>query len=692
MSEKITARHLARRAMLYIRQSTPQQLLHNEESRRLQYAMADRLRHLGWRDVELVDEDLGKSAAGTVERTGFQRLVSEVSLGKVGAVGARELSRLARNSLDWQRLMEVCRYVDTLLVDHDAVYDVRHANDRLLLGLKGNLNEYELDLLRLRAFEARLEKARRGDYYARVAVGYCKTAVGGLEKHPDARVQHAIRLVFEKMLELGSARQVLLWMREHGLAVPVNGTDRGEIVWKAVSYGWIHMVLTNPVYAGAYVYGRTVTVATLTEQGARQRRVVARPAGDAAVILLPDRHEGYIDPATFDRIQTLMTRNSQSRWRPGPGAARVGQALLAGLLRCRRCGARLVVNYGGTAVRVHRYECSRANTSRGEARCINFSGLDVDARIEELALEVVQPGALEAADQLARQHAAEQDQLLEALQLELQAARYAAERAQRQYDAVEPENRLVVDELERRWNAALARVQAIEGRLEQARPEAERPPVDTARLASLAADVARVWHDPATDVRLKKRMLRTLIEEIVADVNERDVLLVVHWKGGIHTEVTVRRRRRGENRGQTSADVTDAVRVLARVASDDHIARALNASGITTARGNPWTRELVRSFRSSHQIPVYARAGDEAWVTLVRAAQLVGVAELTLKRAIERGVVGALRPVPRGPWVLSKAALLRPQVLQRITKKPRPRSEEPAAPNSKQLTLVIPRL
>ena len=692
MSEKITARHLARRAMLYIRQSTPQQLLHNEESRRLQYAMADRLRRLGWRDVELVDEDLGKSAAGTVERTGFQRLVSEVSLGKVGAVGARELSRLARNSLDWQRLMEVCRYVDTLLVDHDAVYDVRHANDRLLLGLKGNLNEYELDLLRLRAFEARLEKARRGDYYARVAVGYCKTAVGGLEKHPDARVQHAIRLVFEKMLELGSARQLLLWMREHGLAVPVNGTDRGEIVWKAVSYGWIHMVLTNPVYAGAYVYGRTVTVATLTEQGARQRRVVARPAGDAAVILLPDRHEGYIDPATFDRIQTLMTRNSQSRWRPGPGAARVGQALLAGLLRCRRCGARLVVNYGGTAVRVHRYECSRANASRGEARCINFSGLDVDARLEELALEVVQPGALEAADQLARQHAAEQDQLLGTLQLELQAARYAAERAQRQYDAVEPENRLVVDELERRWNAALARVQAIEGRLEQARPEAERPPVDTARLASLAADVARVWHGPATDVRLKKRILRTLIEEIVADVNERDVLLVVHWQGGIHTEVTVRRRRRGENRRQTSADVTEAVRVLARVSADEHIARALNASGITTARGNPWTRELVRSFRSSHQIPVYARAGDEAWVTLVRAAQLVGVAELTLKRAIERGVVAALRPVARGPWVLSKAALLRPQVLQRITKKPRPQSGAPAAPNSKQLTLVIPRL
>ena len=480
MSEKITARHLARPAMLYIRQSTAHQLVHNEESRRLQYAMADRLRSLGWREVQIVDDDLGKSAAGMVDRPGFQRLVSQVSLGKIGAVGARELSRLARNNVDWQRLMEVCRYVDTLLVDHDAVYDVRHANDRLLLGLKGNLNEYELDLLRVRACEARLEKARRGEYYARVAVGYRKAPEGALEKHPDARVQHTIRLVFEKVLEFGSARQVLLWMRAHGLEVPVNRTDRGDLVWKGVSYAWLHMVLTNPIYAGAYAYRRTMAVATLRADGTRQRRVIPRPAGDA-VVLLPDHHEGYIDRATFDRIQTLMSRNSQSRWRPGPGAPRVGPALLAGLLRCRRCGARLVVNYSGTAVRVHRYECSRAHASRGEARCINFSGLDVDARLAELALEVVQPGALEAAQQLVREEGARQDALREALELELQAARYTAERAQRQYDAVEPENRLVAEELERRWNAALDRVRETERRLEPAHPEPACPPLDPAR-------------------------------------------------------------------------------------------------------------------------------------------------------------------------------------------------------------------
>jgi hypothetical protein len=362
------------------------------------------------------------------------------------------------------------------------------------------------------------------------------------------------------------------------------------------------------------------------------------------------------------------------------------------VLRCRRCGGRLVVNYGGTRVRVHRYECSRANASRGEARCITFSGLDVDARIAELVLDVVHPGAVEVAQQLAQEQATQQDRVLEALGLERQAARYAAERAQRQFDAVEPENRLVADELERRWNAALARMHDVHGRLERARRDREQPPIAPHRLASLAADVPRVWHDPATDVRLKKRILRTLMEEIIADVDEHHVLLAVHWKGGMHTEVRVRRRRRGENRAQTPADVTEAVRMLARVSPDEQIARALNASGIKTARGNPWTRELVRSFRSAHQIPAHSGATEEAWVTLARAAHLVGVAELTLKRAIHRGVVAALRPVPRGPWIISTAALLRPHVLRRIRKRPRPETGDSAAPNTKQLTLVIPRL
>jgi DNA invertase Pin-like site-specific DNA recombinase len=689
MSDKIEPRHLARRAILYVRQSTLHQLQHNEESRRLQYAMAGRLRELGWRDVETIDEDLGKSAAGRVERSGFQRLVSEVSLGRIGAVGAREVSRLARNSADWQKLMEVCRYVDTLLVDHDAIYDIRKSNDRLLLGLKGNLNEYELDLLRLRALEARTEKARRGEYYAKVAVGYRKTQEGGIEKAPDARVQQALRLVFDKMLELGSVRQVLLWMREHRLKMPVNRNDRGDVLWKTPRYGWLHMVLTNPTYAGSYAYGRTAQVATMSEEGSLCRSVVRKQLKDVSV-LLHDRHDGYIDRGVFERIQTMITGNSQIRRRPGPGAARVGPALLAGLLRCRRCGEKLVVNYGGSAIRVHRYECARANVDRGEERCINFSGLDVDARVTELVLQVVQPAAIEASAKLARDGASQRDAGVEALHLELKAARYGADRAERQYDAAEPENRLVVDELERRWNVALERVREIEVRLDEMRAAAPDAPVDTARLASLGLDVARIWHAPTTDIRLKKRIVRTLIEEIVVDASEREITLAVHWKGGLHTELVVPRRRRGHNRAHTTPETVEAIRLLARVCEDEHIARALNASGIKTARGNLWTSTLVRSFRSGHRIAAHSSA-DETWITLSHAAKLAGVADLTMKRAIERGAIAALRPVARGPWILHKPDLMQPEVLARITKKPRPRAAEPAAPASGQLNLMIPR-
>lgn len=685
MSEKIESSHLARRAILYVRQSTLHQLQQNEESRRLQYAMSDRLRELGFCDIETIDEDLGKSASGSSERSGFQRLVSEVSLGKVGAVAARELSRLARNSMDWQKLMEVCRYVDTLLIDQDAIYDIRRTNDRLLLGLKGNLNEYELDLLRLRAHEAKVEKARRGEYYARIAVGYRKATDGGIEKHPDARVQHALRLTFDKMLELGSARQVLLWLRENRIEVPVNRAH-GEVVWKAATYAWIHMVLTNPIYAGSYAYGRTGQVATLNA-GAFRTSLRRKRLKDVAV-LLHDRHDGYIEREVFERIQTMISGNNQIHRRPGPGAARIGAALLAGLLRCRRCGNKLIVNYGGSTVRMHRYECSRANLDRGDARCINFSGLDIDARISELVLEVTKPAAIEASAKLARDDTARTDAVVEALLLELKAARYVAERAERQYDAVEPENRLVANELERRWNAALERAHAIEVRLEQARAATSNAPVDTARFSSLGADVADIWNAPATDIRLKKRIVRTLIEEIAVDTNESEISLAIYWKGGVHTEIVVGRRRRGQNRVQTSPDLVEAIRLLARICSDEHIARALSASGIQTARGNPWTSTLVRSFRSAHQIPV-CPAGDETWLTLAQAAKLSGVADLTLKRAIERGVVTALRPVLRGPWIIERAHLLRPEVLHCITKEPRHR--KPVAPKSTQLTLKIPR-
>lgn len=363
MSDKVKLHHLERKAVLYVRQSSSYQVTHNEESRRLQYAMRARLEQLGWRDVEVVDEDLGRSAAGTVLRADFERMVAEVCLGYVRAVAAREVSRFARNSREWQQLVEVCRLVDTLLVDQDVVYSPRQSNGRLLLGLKESLSEYELDLLRQRSVEARYEKARRGELVVAAPVGYLKTENQRLEKDPDQRVQQRIQLVFHKFLELGSVRQTLLWFLEEDLQVPARATD-GALVWKRPRYSSIQNLLTNPTYGGAYVFGRT-------EHGSRYeagqvRKVTRRRSRGQWLSLIPEHHESYIAWEQFEQIQQLIAANCFDQDRPG--AARQGAALLAGVLRCRRCGRKLVVSYtGGNAgvarrgERFLRYVCVRGH-------------------------------------------------------------------------------------------------------------------------------------------------------------------------------------------------------------------------------------------------------------------------------------------------------------------------------------------
>ena len=335
MSEKLTSRHLERKAILYIRQSSIHQVLHNEESKRLQYAMEDRLRTLGWNDIDVIDDDLGQTASGAANRGGFQRMVAEVCLGKVGAVAAREVSRFARNSRDWHQLVEMCSLVDAVLIDHEAIYDPRNSNDRLLLGLKGSLNEYELDLLRHRSLAARRAKAARGELIVTAPAGYIKTESHGFEKDPDRRVQRTTALVFEKFLELGSARQTLMWFVEHGFDLPVKHRDISgwTTVWKRPTYAVILRFLRNPVYAGSYVYGKT-HVHSSVRDGTLRKTVRRRPVGQYAV-LIHDRHEGYISRDKFKRVQEMISQNVPEG---GAGAAKQGIALLGGVLRCRRCG------------------------------------------------------------------------------------------------------------------------------------------------------------------------------------------------------------------------------------------------------------------------------------------------------------------------------------------------------------------
>ena len=690
MSDKIKPQHLQRKAMLYIRQSSLYQVNHNLESQKLQYAMEDRLRQLGWCEIEVVDDDLGRTAAGTVPRAGFERMVAEVCLGRVGAVAAREVSRFARNSREWQQLIEVCRVVDTLLIDQETVYTPRQSNDRLLLGLKGSLNEYELDLLRQRSVEARRAKAQRGELIVAAPVGFIKTEEPPLEKDPDRRVQQAIALVFEKCLELGSARQTLLWFLEQGLDLPTRNL-LGEISWKRPSYTTVYQMLTNPAYAGAYAYGKTELI--LRYENGGPRKSSHRKPRERWLALIQNAHEGYVSWEQFEQIQQAIASNARG-WEHS-GAVQNGPALLAGLLRCRRCGRKLTVGYSGNHHDVMRYACRRGFLDNGQARCIAFGGTSVDEAIAQEVLRVVQPAAVEAAVLASAKEARQQDEVLQALRRDLEAAHYSAGRAQKQYDASDPENRLVADELERRWNKALQRVREIERRIEQhihghgnftATPTREQ-------FEDLASELEAVWSCSETDVRLKKRILRTLLHEIVVDVDAQagEIILTLHWKGGVHTELRLPRRRRGQNSSQTSPEAVDAVRVLARICSDELIAGALNRAGLQTGRGNRWTKERVTALRSYHEIPCYSveRRKTEGWMTLTEAAISLGVSGRTLRLAVERREIEAEHPLADGPWVFNQRAL-ETDAAARLVERVRRNNRDPVIPSSLQNGLEFP--
>ena len=608
-SEKIRIDHLQRTALVYIRQSTLDQVRHHPESRRRQYDLAEHARGLGWTEVVVIDEDLGKSGATAGARAGFQRLVAEVSLGHAGAVFGLEVSRLARNNRDWYQLLDLCGLMATLIVDAEGIYDPRQLNDRLLLGLKGTISEAELGWIRQRAHEGLLAKARRGELILRLPVGYVQTRDGRVEKHPDQRVQHAVALVFAKFAELGSARQTLLWFRQEPVALPALApapAPGDHVIWRLPVYGTILKFLSNPFYAGAYAFGRTGGRTTIVDGVPRTTRGHRR-AREEWIALVRDHHEPYIPWELYERHQALIAHNSQRQGPMGTGAVRRGPSLVAGLLRCGHCGRRLHVTYSGPK-RGHgvRYACRGAAINHGTARCISFGGLRVDEAIEREVLRVLGPGAIEAALAASGAAAEEQAAVHRALELELREARYEADRAQRQYDAVEPEHRLVAETLERRWNAALERVRALEGRqATRAAEETRRAPPDRAALLALAEEFPRVWADPATDLRIKKRIVRLVVEEIVAKVvaiPQPQIELLIHWKGGRHTLLVIPRNRSGHHRRCTDRAVVAVVADLARTLPDGQIARVLNRLGYRTGAGNTWTQARVSSLRSHHQI------------------------------------------------------------------------------------------
>ena len=496
MSGKIGADHLARGAVVYVRQSTMSQVVGNTESKRRQYALADQARAAGFGSVTVIDEDLGRSGSGVAERPGFQRLVTAVCAGEVGAVFCIEASRLARNGRDWHHLVDLCALAATLVIDPDGVYDPRLVNDRLLLGLKGTMSEYELSLLRQRGIEARDGKARRGALRFTLPPGYCWSEDGRIEIDPDERVSGAIRMVFAKYRELGSARQLFLWARGAGVTLPVVRRNLAvcRITWRAPAYHTVVQVLHNPIYAGAYAFARRGNRIRVENGRAHKTSGHDRPMSEWGT-LIRDNQEGYISWAEFEENQRMFGENAHMQKRASRKAARGGRALLTGLVRCGRCGRMMRVFYGMRSGHAHRYQCRGDDAHVGSGLCVGIGGVRVDRAIVGRVLEAVAEPAVDAALLAADQAVRAADDVRRAVGRELEEARYEAALAERRYEHVDPAKRHVARELEARWNAALERVAALEARV--ARLDAElgaRPRVDREALLRLARDLPRVWN------------------------------------------------------------------------------------------------------------------------------------------------------------------------------------------------------
>jgi excisionase family DNA binding protein len=666
MSDKITARHLERAAFVYIRQSTLHQVRNNLESGRLQYALKDRAQTLGFKNVVVIDEDLGVSGTGSKERPGFSRLLGAVCNGQAGAVFALEASRLARNNRDWHHLIDLCVFTETLVVDAEGIYNPRVLNDRLLLGLKGTMSEFELGILHQRAQEAYRQKVLRGEVLTRVPIGYIRSGSTGIEMTPDREVQTAVRGVFAQFERLGTLRQVLLWYHHEKIPLPVQRCVNGveAVVWELPNYQRLLRLLKNPAYAGAFTHGKTRSRSQVVE-GRSRKSGGHRVAMDEWTVLLKDHHAAYISWEQYLENQRMLTANRTKSHAGHCGAPREGGALLAGLLRCARCGHKLHVGYRGKDGRSPRYYCLSGNKEQGKPSCLSFGGIRADQAVVEVVLEACQPLGIEASLQLLEGNRSEEAHKRRVLELTLERAKFEAARARRQYDAVDPENRLVAAELEARWNQALTQVNEAEARL-QAEGQSLAPLDEhqRQRLLALGADLRALWDAPDATPELKKRILRTVVNEIMVDVNHRagNIGMRIHWAGGVHTVLHLHKNASGRNGSATDLDVITLVRELAQGWPDAYIAAILNRLGHRTGPGNSWNETRVKNLRLYHKIPVFTKGTERPWLTMQEAANELNVGVGVVRTMITHGLLPAQQPAKGTPWLIQRDDLRKEEV------------------------------
>lgn len=670
-AETLPSSVVRRKAIVYVRQSTPNQVQENLESQRRQYNLVDVARRHGFREVDVIDDDLGRSASGAVARPGFDRLVAELCAGGVGAVLCLEASRLARNGRDWHHLLELCGLVQARVIDLDGVYNPCLPNDRLLLGMKGTISEFELGILRGRLVEAAQAKARRGELRIPVPVGFVWERDGGVRLDPDLRLQEVIRSVFQRFEELGSARQVLLDLRKDGVHFPrpSDGKHLVSFDWTPVRYRTVIALLKNPFYAGGYAYGKSEHRTEIVAGRARKSYGHAKPREEWRV-LLHEHHEGYITWEQYERNQAQLARNAFG-WGGGVKSGRGGRALLAGLMTCGRCGRRIQVVYTGKTADP-KYRCDRPNVSLALPRCMAFGAWRIDEAVGAALIRAVEPMALEAAQEADRMRRSQDAERRRIAALELEQARYEALLAERRYAACDPDNRLIAAQLERAWEAALRRVRACEEKVD-AQAEGSASPIDLEALGDLAGDLMRAWNAPTTTMRTRQRLVRAVIEDVVADLDEAtgEVVLVVHWKGGQHTELRTRKPKTGEHRRRASEEAHAVIRGMAARWSDEHIAASLNRMGLRSGQGNSWTAGRVEAFRGTHGIHAYRPAEkDGTWLTMSEAASELGVTHHVIRRLIREGLLPAEQVVPRAPFQILAADLRRETVRAALCRRP----------------------
>ena len=671
MTNKVTIEHLERGAIVYVRQSTMQQVRTHEEGRRRQYELVERARQIGFSSVEVIDDDLGRSGSGLQERPGFQRLVSLVCAVQTGAVFCLEASRLARNGRDWHHLLDLCALVGVLLFDPDGVYDPRLMNDRLLLGLKGTMSEYELGLLRQRSLQARNAKAGRGELRCGLPAGYVWVGNGKMDKDPDLRVAQGIELVFNKFDDLGSVRQTWLWFQTKELSLPVVSRHEEGITvrWKKPAYHNVLSILSNPMYAGAYVFGRTGQRTSVVDGRARRTNGHRKPL-EQWNVLIRDHHVGYIEWEKFLHNQAIISDNAHMKNRAARKSGRGGRALLSGMVRCARCGYMMRVFYGSSSGNAHRYICRSRDLIEADRPCIGVGGVRVDRAVALQLLEAVTPKAVAAAEEAANHIQQQIDDARLAVTKELEEAHYEARLAARRYEAVDPDKRLVAQELEARWEAALQRSNQLERRLEEMNesPSGEQK-LDVRKLRILAQQLPEIWNASSTDMKLKQRITHILIEEVLLDVDEdkSEAIAVIHWTGGRHTEIRIPRNR-SPVRMPHQPNAIEVVQKMAGRFPDREIAITLNRSRRGKREpGAVWTEVRIKELRERLSLPAFdpSQMSQEV-VSRDEAALRLGICVGSVITLIKRGILPAEQVVPYASWWIPVASLSDDKVLEEV--------------------------